>query len=325
MCTANLRTVLLAALVTGTLFTACQKEESASFNGTNEQPLITAIKGAEFSDGAMMRKVPTLIVTEESVVARKRKNSTTTPPPPPPDNTTTTTTEPPPSDTVITVPPPPTTIPSGYSLVMPPVGYQGSEGSCVAWAVAYAARSCMEYYKTNAVAYSDANNIFSPEYVFNQVKATTNCSGSAMLKSISLLATQGVCSWQSMPYSYMNGCSVMPGASQTTEAASYKIASYVRVLPSDQVTIKTMIASNKPVPFTFNTDYQFDRATTGFIWKTYAGFSGSHAMVLCGYDDAKHAYKAMNCWGTSWGDAGYIWIDYDLLPVISFEAYVMNL
>lgn len=279
----------------------------------NEQDQSQHLKGADKTDSAAIRKIPVLTIGDTSTLITGRKRR----PRPIVDTTLV--------DSVIPVPPPPAPIPSSYALTMPPVGYQGSEGSCVAWAVAYGARSCMQYYKTGATAYSNATNVFSPEYVFNQVKASSNCSSAGMLRSVDLLVSQGVCTWQSMPYNYLDGCSLMPNSSQTAEASNYKIASYARVQPSDVVTIKTMIASQKPVPFTFNTDGSFDRATAGFIWTTYTGFTGAHAMVLCGYDDAKHAYKAMNCWGISWGDAGYIWIDYDLLPVISFEAYVMNL
>jgi hypothetical protein len=318
----NMKTVLFAAL-TGALFvTACQKENSATLHENNTQVVEPAAKGAILADVAALRKIPVLVVSDGSPNGRRRKNNTTTTTPPPPTDTTTT--PPPPTDTIVTVPPPTTAIPSGYSLIMPPVGNQGYEGSCVAWATAYAARSCKQYYATNAFSYSYSNNVFSPEYVFNQIKFSTNCGASSMMEAMDLLVRQGVCTWQSMPYSASNGCSLMPATAQTSEASSYKISSYLRVYPGDQTTIKTMVASKKPVPFTCNTDYNFKYATVGTIWKTYAGFAGSHAMVICGYDDAKHAYKVMNSWGTTWGDAGYIWIDYDLLPTISYEAYVMN-
>jgi C1A family cysteine protease len=319
-----MKTVLFAVLVCALFQTACQKENSANLNDQNGQKPETDIKGAVLADAAALRKIPVIVVSNSAANARKNKTISGTTTPPPPTDTTTTTSTTSTTDSVIVVPAPTTTIPSSYSLVMPPIGYQGSEGSCVSWAVAYGARSCKQYYATNALSYSYSSNIFSPEYVFNQTKSGTNCASSSMLSAMDLLVNQGVCTWQSMPYSYLNGCSLMPTSAQTAEAANYKIPAYARVLPSDQTTIKTMIAQKKTIPFTFNTDYTFDHATTGTIWTTYSGFTGAHAMVLCGYDDSKHAYRAMNCWGTSWGDAGYIWIDYNLLPVISFEAYVMN-
>jgi C1A family cysteine protease len=32
--------------------------------------------------------------------------------------------------------------------------------------------------------------------------------------------------------------------------------------------------------------------------------------VIAGYDDGRNAFLVMNSWGTSWGDKGFIWIDY---------------
>ena len=222
--------------------------------------------------------------------------------------------------TVIT----PASLPSSYSLAMPPVRYQGTEGSCVAFAVTYA-RACEQYYKTGAVNYSDAENVFSPEYVFNQVSEQDGI-GSAVVNALNLLKSQGVCTWQSMPYSATNGCSVMPDAAQIAEATNYKITSYSRIIHSDQTAIKTMIAGKHPVIASFTVDQNFYNACSGFIWNSLTGNSGSHTMLLCGYDDAKHAYKAINSWGTAWGDAGYIWIDYDFFPVTSsYYTYVLTL
>jgi hypothetical protein len=105
--------------------------------------------------------------------------------------------------TVVT---PPTSLPTSVLLAMPPVGYQGGEGSCIPFAVAYAARSCEQYYRSNATSYNTSNNIFSPEFVFNQIQ--TGCSGSALLDALDLIVGKGVCTWNSMPYSYTNGCAL---------------------------------------------------------------------------------------------------------------------
>ena len=37
---------------------------------------------------------------------------------------------------------------------------------------------------------------------------------------------------------------------------------------------------------------------------------GGHAVVFCGYDDAKSAYLVRNSWGREWGQSGYFWIPY---------------
>ncbi|HTK19385.1 MAG TPA: C1 family peptidase [Mucilaginibacter sp.] len=37
----------------------------------------------------------------------------------------------------------------------------------------------------------------------------------------------------------------------------------------------------------------------------------NHAIVLVGWDDSKHAWLVRNSWGTTWGDNGYAWVDYN--------------
>lgn len=322
--------VLVPMLGLSLIWTACQKEQSAT-NGNQSNSNEPRYSGVVADDAAMVNKTP-LILSADFVTsvqtARKSKPGTT-----PVDTTTTTTPTTPtsPTDTTKTTTPTDTTIistpalPAAYSLNMPPVRNQGTEGSCVAFAVAYYARSAEQYYKTGASSFSDATNSFSPEYVFNQVKIDASCSASAVVNSLDLIKSQGVCTWQSMPYTPY-GCSTMPATAQTTEAANYKISSYSKIINSDQTAIKTMLAAKHPVVASFTIDPSFYSATPGFIWKSLTGNSGSHTMALCGYDDAKHAYKAINSWGTSWGDAGYIWIDYDFFPVTSsYYTYVMSL
>jgi C1A family cysteine protease len=321
--------VLLPALGLSLIWTACKKEQSAT--QTEQQSQDPMYSGVVADDATMVNKTPLILSADFLTTvhtARKGKpgttpvDTTTTTTPTTPDTTTTTTPPATPADTtVITTTP----LPASYALNMPPVRSQGTEGSCVAFAVAYYARACEQYYKTGATSYSDASNAFSPEYVFNQVKIDASCSGSAVVTSLELLKSQGVCTWQSMPYSPY-GCATLPTTAQKTEAANFKIASYSKIINADQTAIKTMISSKHPVIASFTIDPSFYSATSGFIWKSLTGNSGSHTMALCGYDDAKHAYKAVNSWGTTWGDAGYIWIDYDFFTVTSsYYTYVVTL
>lgn len=210
---------------------------------------------------------------------------------------------------------PPTPIPASFQLITPPVGDQGNEWSCVVFAIAYGARSIEQYYNTNATSYSFSSNIFSPEYAYNQTKFGDCGSGTAIQPVLDLIKNQGVSTWQSMPYSDINGCSLQPDASQVSNASNYKISSYIKLVNADQVAIKSMIASKHPVIATLIMDNSFVNAGPGFIWNSDSG-SGNlpHTILICGYDDAKHAYKIMNSWGTRWGDAGFSWVDYDFFP-----------
>ena len=231
------------------------------------------------------------------------------------------------STTITVLPPPPTSPSTGISLLMPPVGNQGSEFSCVAFAVGYAARSAEQYYRSNASSYSFATNIFSPEFLYNQTKIGTDCSsGSSMTTALDFIKINGISSFQTMPYNSTNGCSLLPTSLQQTEANTFKINGYSKIISTDQVAIKTMIDQKHPVIVIILTDNSFELAKTGFIWKTYSGSLGvPHGIVICGYDDSKNAYKVMNSWGTGWADGGFSWIDYDLFPTrATYYSYVIN-
>jgi hypothetical protein len=222
--------------------------------------------------------------------------------------------------------PPPTSLPSSVILAMPPVGNQGSEGSCVSFAVGYAARSCEQYYRSGASSYNNSTNIFSPEFLFNLTKSDSYCSSSALISALETLKYVGICTWQSMPYSSSNGCSVLPSTTQNSEASSFKISSYSGISTSDLTAIKTMISSNHPLLITFAYDQNFYSASPGYIWKSYSStVYQPHAVAICGYDDSKHAVKIINSWGTAWGENGYTWIDYDFLRSLNPNVYVMSL
>ena len=227
----------------------------------------------------------------------------------------------------IIVTPPPVTLPSSAFLVTPPVGDQGYlELTCTPFASVYAARSIEQYYRTGAGSYGNATNIFSVKYVYNQTKMSADCtSGTSITLTLDLMKNKGVCNSQTMPY--VDGdCATLPTATQDAEAANYKIVSYSKMLNTDNAAIKTMIYQKHPIIFSVLMDNSFTNAGAGFIWSSYSGAGASpHCMIICGYDDAKNAYKVMNSWGTTWGDAGYSWITYNFFPVkTGYYAYAMN-
>jgi hypothetical protein len=217
-------------------------------------------------------------------------------------------------NTIIIEPPVDTVVTTG-PIAMPPVGNQGPEGSCVAFAVGYAARSVDWYYRTGATSYNNAVNIFSPEFLYNQVKFSDDCAvGTAMQTALDLMVNSGICTFQSMPYN-SNDCATQPNDQQRTEASNYRIGGYYKIYTTDKAAIRAMIDLKKLVIISIVADNSFMQAKAGFIWKAYSG-SGSlgHSVVICGYDDSKNAWKIMNSWGNLWADAGYSWIDYDFFP-----------
>lgn len=213
-------------------------------------------------------------------------------------------------------------LPTSVSLPNSPVGNQGGEGSCVAWGTTYAGRSAM-WVKDHPGTFSQSVNIFSPEYVYNQIKVRKSCGSGAYVKTgLDLLKSQGACRWSLMPYTDVS-CSTMPNATQKTDAAGYKISSYGTV--SINVTaIKTQLSLGNPVIVGGPVDNNFMYLANNAVLKARSGSLGGHCYCLVGYDDAKNAFKFQNSWGTGWASSGFGWIDYGYITQWWTEVYAMT-
>jgi hypothetical protein len=208
-------------------------------------------------------------------------------------------------------------LPGSVRLTMPEAQHQGGEGSCVAFTLMYARSSI--YYTTNSSLV-----LFSPEFIFNQITVDQYCNGSALLTGLELLMTKGVCTWATMPYT-SSGCTTQPNQIQLDEALNYKIRSYSRIGKTDWQAIKTMLVNKNPLVIQATIDDNFRNATGSYIWNSFSTNAGLHSLVICGYDDSKNAYLALNSWGTSYCENGYVWIDYDFFSTISSDLFILNL
>lgn len=211
---------------------------------------------------------------------------------------------------------------TAITLVTPTPGDQGGEGSCVAWGTTYAARS-ITWVKNHSAPYDLSVNIFSPEYVYNQIKVKPSCgSGAYTTTALNLLTSQGVCTWNSMPYSD-NSCSTMPNATQKTEAGTYKVTSYATVAIKVSA-IKAQLASGFPVIVAGLVDKNFMYLGNGAVLTKRKGSLGGHCYCVVGYDDAKNAFKFQNSWGPTWASGGFGWINYNNITDWWQEAYVLS-
>jgi C1A family cysteine protease len=213
--------------------------------------------------------------------------------------------------------------PAIFTLSTPPVGNQGSEGSCVAFGCAYAARSIMWRKNHPATGYFNNLNIFSPEFVYNQIKVSSDCrSGSYVTSALDLMKRQGVCRWSVMPYTPDN-CSKFPNIIQYWDASRCKISGYARVMRI-VLLIKVELWLGRPVIVAGPVDENYLALGPGGVLRSRQGFIGNHCYSIVGYDDSKKAFKIMNSWGTNWGSSGYGWISYNNIQDWFTELYRLN-
>ncbi len=237
-----------------------------------------------------------------------------------------------------------TSIPARFSLrqYTPTPGDQGSQGSCVGWAVAYAARTLAHASKHNLsprIAI-DAER-FSPSYVYNQIfirspdepRAESCMEGGAFISdALDLLMNDGVALLSAYPYD-ASTCFQPISRSLRAQAGEFRIASYARLFNSStrakHIPVRRSLAAGRPVVFGMRTPQSFHRAsgtwspTPADLDQVAAGEAGGHAMTIIGYDDNRSggAFEVINSWGTGWGNDGFIWISYETFNRLAHGAF----
>lgn len=187
----------------------------------------------------------------------------------------------------------------------PRVGNQGEQGSCVAWAVGYAARS---YYKAASANQSvlQSDQIASPAYIYNTIRRSdATCGDGTYIADALNLLKKGIVSHQEYPY-HENRCA-RPGSSIITIATRFKIDDWLMVDTTRLDQVRSELANGHPVVIGMRPDLNFHRLRGRTIWK--AGDpdkdDGHHAITVVGYHEPGQYFKFINSWGRGWGDRGY--------------------
>jgi len=213
---------------------------------------------------------------------------------------------------------------------------QGQQGSCVAWAAAYAARSIM---RARESGLDPNSSTFSPSFLYNQI-ALEGCQGAYLPEAMKVMQGKGLAPFQEMPYNDQD-CSARPNDFALRTASEFKIDGYQRLTGGSQGTdaqkvnmlaIKQNLAQGAPVVIGMMVGGSFMQEMMGKdLWTPsdadydMRGFGG-HAMCVIGYDDYKFAknmggFQVMNSWGEEWGKKGVAWVSYDDFNHFTKESY----
>lgn len=219
---------------------------------------------------------------------------------------------------------------------MPPVRDQGSQNSCVAWALGYACRSYYNnindpLYINNGSAKNDSN-IISPAFIYNLLNDGRWDKKIKIENAMRLMKDTGSCTFNSMPYiegKYKD----KPLDFQIAEAQNFKIESFGQLNKKNLVTeIIAQLKSKQPVvASSINGTIYYEggkkyKLETPYVWrsinidKTPSG----HAIVIVGYNDSTSLFKFMNSMGDKWGNRGFGYITYAIAPEVIRAAYVIK-
>lgn len=202
------------------------------------------------------------------------------------------------------------------SSFLPPVGSQGEQGSCVAWATGYYLKSFQENLEDSNNGEIELKNQMSPAFIYNQIKVGSCADGSSIPTALELISGTGIVTWREMPYD-QNECDTQPTDNQNILAEDNQIISFAPLngnILFDQA--KAFLLNNQPIVIAISIDYPFFgkfEENGDAVYREFGGeddIDGAHAMLVVGYDDTKNAFKVVNSWGKGWGNEGFVWIDY---------------
>lgn len=204
---------------------------------------------------------------------------------------------------------------------MPPVGNQGSQGSCAAWSITYYQRTQLEYHERHWDL-ADPNHQFSPAFTYNQVNGGAD-RGSGFANNMPLICEQGCASMADFPYDQYN-CTRWPSESAYSHAIPFRTRDWAWFRIADTTGIgmvKQLLANGSTSSLSIAVWGNFDNI--GQYHNTYCSSDrtgsnrGGHLVTFVGYDDTMTthdgvgAFKMVNSWGTGWGAHGYFWMSYE--------------
>jgi hypothetical protein len=217
-------------------------------------------------------------------------------------------------------------------------GDQGSYGTCTAWSSTYSARTILESIALNRRdRLASTGNVFSPNFVYknlfifnSQQDDPTGARGAAISWALNFLRDKGPV--KMLDREKQLDFKLIP-LSLFANSRAYPIAEYATLFRSDTqqdekvLMVKKSLAESKPVVIGMNCPDSFLAARD--VWRpreSPVGSYGGHAMCVVGYDDTKYngAFEVQNSWGDKWGNAGFIWIPYDVFSSFVFEAYGLS-
>lgn len=190
-----------------------------------------------------------------------------------------------------------------------PVKNQGGCGSC--WAFGTTGSIEGAWYLATGKLLS-----LSEQQFVDCSKQNAGCQGGLETYAFAYAKTAGVCSESSYPYKGRDGrCS-----SCTPVVPASGVTGYTRVSIS-QSALKSAITRE---PVSIGVDASAWSSYGGSVFTGSCGTSINHAVLGVGYGTSGGVdyWKIKNSWATSWGESGYIRLQYNKCGVLNDNVYV---
>ena len=207
----------------------------------------------------------------------------------------------------------------------PPAGDQGKQGSCVGWAVGYAARS---YYDSGPGGGSrlTRHDVPSPAYIYDRIRSPdASCDDGSRIAAALDLLKRGSLTLAEYPYDE-DQCR-RPSAGMAARATKFRIHDWQVVDTGRLDQVKGELAGGHPVVIGMIPNRDFHRLRGRKVWRADRPkeVRGGHAVTVVGYSERGQYFTVINSWGRDWGERGFGRISYDTFRNRVKYGYSMQL
>ncbi|MFC1566461.1 carboxypeptidase regulatory-like domain-containing protein [bacterium] len=232
---------------------------------------------------------------------------------------------------------------------LPPIENQGSQGSCVGWAVGYYYKTYQEAREHGWINPTESQKIMSPSFLYNLGNMGED-QGSYISENMEIIVNHGCATLQDMPY-FVSDYTTWPSENVWKNAIAQRGEDYSSIHVLDDIEInqiKDHLASGDlavigiPVYDNFYYEYpnNYDGIDAGVLYADSGANWGGHAVTIIGYDDEKPyfdgtetkygAFQLVNSWGPYWGvfdtdigSKGTFWIAYEYIKKMEYPYIYM--
>ena len=194
--------------------------------------------------------------------------------------------------------------------ILPPIGNQGSEGSCVHWAGAYNTKTANMKRQDPALNVTKASNQCSPRFTYNLTNAGEDDGGWGH-EPFEIAMRYGIASLAQKPYVAGQYAS-LPTVADFVEGLSRRTVDYVWVWEwsptAAQINeLKAWLDAGGVAACAIYAEDSFDAWSPGdapWVGTACTESDINHMVTVCGYGPGY--YLVANSWGTSFGSNGFI-------------------
>ena len=198
------------------------------------------------------------------------------------------------------------TLPASFVGTYTPIKNQASCGSCWAFSTIAGLEAAIKFKTGATYDLSEQELVSCNDYGWG-------CNGGYF--AFDMIMSPGAILESCFPYTALDSACSPKCTTPTFPVARWQYIATSNTVPS-VAAIKNAIYTYGSVSAAIYVDRYFQAYKSGVLTSCKKRVNSiNHAIILCGWDDAKGAWLLKNSWGTSWGISGFMWIKYGCCKV----------